>query len=142
MISNKTDFAVGVCGFLDFGSSVDGVILENYSDRDTLVNVGRFIMAVHVALAYPVIFHPAQSGLIRWAWTLSSEQSDSTSPFMEPLVSTLSESPGGEEQEERGEWSLHTKVPPLYVRVGTALVVGGLTAAAAICVPEVEIVFG
>lgn len=40
------------------------MILNNYSNNDLLSNCTRLVMATHIALAYPVIFYPAQIGVV------------------------------------------------------------------------------
>jgi solute carrier family 38 (sodium-coupled neutral amino acid transporter), member 11 len=126
--------SVGVFGFMDFGKETDGVILDNYGASDAAANVGRVLMAIHVALAYPVIFHPAQFGLIRW-WMSRQDGAILTARLLEDddesgadMASTEGEGGGGE--------------APCYVRVCTAVIVGTVTAVTAICIPQVEIVFG
>ncbi|CAM9524509.1 unnamed protein product, partial [Ectocarpus fasciculatus] len=54
---------VGVFGFIEFGDDTEGVILDDYDSDDILANLGRLSMAIHVALAYPVILFPAQQSL-------------------------------------------------------------------------------
>eukprot|EP01136_Pigoraptor_vietnamica_P028834 Opistho-1_new@86744 len=48
----------GFAGYAQFGSATKGNILENYAVDDTLVNVARLIMALHISLAYPVALYP------------------------------------------------------------------------------------
>lgn len=56
---------VGVFGFVQFGDDTDGVILDDYNSNDSFANFGRLSMALHVALAYPVILYPAQQCLLQ-----------------------------------------------------------------------------
>lgn len=53
-----------MCGYLRFGDNTEGMILNNYSNNDLLSNCTRLVMATHIALAYPVIFYPAQIGVV------------------------------------------------------------------------------
>ena len=143
--------SVGLFGFLDFGQDTDGIILNNYSKNDFVANVGRVLMALHVALAYPVIFNPAQSGLVYW-WTQKGSRREDLyvgDDDESPSSRLLEGSAGGEVTGEEGGAADGGAVDlplllaaPLHVRVCTAVMVGVVTAAAAICVPQVQMVFG
>lgn len=54
----------GAFGFVQFGDDTEGVILDDYDSDDIFANMGRLSMAIHVALAYPVILFPAQQSLL------------------------------------------------------------------------------
>lgn len=50
-------------GFLTFGASSNGLILNNYSVSDTLMSISRIAVAVSVTCSYPLIFLGARDGL-------------------------------------------------------------------------------
>jgi len=58
LTSNSTTtvlyFLVSLFGLLNFGSDTKGNILLNYPSSDILLTVARLLMAIHVALAYPL----------------------------------------------------------------------------------------
>jgi amino acid permease len=53
----------GVAGFLLYGSDTDGDILLNFSTDDLLANIAKGIMALHIALAFPVCLAPSRAAL-------------------------------------------------------------------------------
>jgi sodium-coupled neutral amino acid transporter 7/8 len=53
----------GLAGFVCFGAGVDGDILLNYSAKDPMANVAKALMAVHVALAFPIAQFPARAAM-------------------------------------------------------------------------------
>ena len=53
-----------VFGFNTFGGNSAGVVLNNYSVRDGLMNIGRLLMGVSVIGSYPFIFAGMKNGLL------------------------------------------------------------------------------
>lgn len=50
-------------GFLTFGSNCSGLILNNYSTKDSLMNVSRIAVAVSLVFSYPLAFVGARDGV-------------------------------------------------------------------------------
>lgn len=50
-------------GFLTFGSSASGLILNNYSNRDTLMSVSRIAVAISLVFSYPLAFVGLRDGV-------------------------------------------------------------------------------
>ena len=48
-------------GGIQFGDKVDPNILSDYPPNDILVTVARIIMAIHVALAFPLLLWPTRN---------------------------------------------------------------------------------
>lgn len=51
-------------GFLTFGSASNGLILNSYSNKDLLMTIARFAVAVSVTFSYPLCFIGARDGLL------------------------------------------------------------------------------
>lgn len=63
-ISVALYIAVSAMGFLTFGSTVNGSILNNYSTSDLLISVSRFAVALSVVFSYPLIFNGFREGVL------------------------------------------------------------------------------
>jgi len=51
-------------GFSTFGSNSSGLILNNYSTRDGLMNLSRIAVAISLVFSYPLAFVGARDGLL------------------------------------------------------------------------------
>lgn len=51
-------------GFLTFGGSSSGIILNNYASGDTLMGISRFAVAVSLLGSYPLVFTGARDGIL------------------------------------------------------------------------------
>ena len=51
-------------GFLTFGSAASGLILNNYSTRDTWMSLSRIAVAVSLVFSYPLAFVGARDGVL------------------------------------------------------------------------------
>lgn len=51
-------------GFLTFGASSNGLILNNYSTQDVLMSFSRFAVGLSVTGSYPLLFDGARDGLL------------------------------------------------------------------------------
>lgn len=51
-------------GFLTFGSASNGLILNSYSNKDLLMSIARFAVAISVTFSYPLCFIGARDGLL------------------------------------------------------------------------------
>ena len=51
-------------GFLTFGSAASGLILNNYSTKDTLMGLSRVAVAVSLVFSYPLAFVGARDGIL------------------------------------------------------------------------------
>mmetsp|Transcript_92813 Transcript_92813/g.189058 ORF Transcript_92813/g.189058 Transcript_92813/m.189058 type:complete len:490 (+) Transcript_92813:165-1634(+) len=68
----STSFAISISifalvasiGFLTFGSNASGLILNNYSTRDGLMNLSRIAVAVSLVFSYPLAFVGARDGVL------------------------------------------------------------------------------
>mmetsp|Transcript_2581 Transcript_2581/g.6195 ORF Transcript_2581/g.6195 Transcript_2581/m.6195 type:complete len:486 (-) Transcript_2581:201-1658(-) len=68
----STSFAVSISlfalvaaiGFLTFGANSSGLILNNYSTRDGLMNLSRIAVAVSLVFSYPLAFVGARDGVL------------------------------------------------------------------------------
>jgi amino acid permease len=54
-------FLVGCGGYLAFPGNVKGNILNNFSDSDTLVSVGRIALSITIFCALPLLVHPCRT---------------------------------------------------------------------------------
>lgn len=55
---------VASLGFLTFGTASDGLILNNYSNRDTLMSFSRIAVALSIVFSYPLVFVGTREGLL------------------------------------------------------------------------------
>ncbi|CAB9515493.1 Putative sodium-coupled neutral amino acid transporter 11 [Seminavis robusta] len=51
-------------GFLTFGAASNGLILNSYSNKDLLMSIARFAVAISVTFSYPLCFIGARDGLL------------------------------------------------------------------------------
>ena len=51
-------------GFLTFGSASSGLILNNYSNADSLMGLSRIAVAVSLVFSYPLAFVGARDGVL------------------------------------------------------------------------------
>ena len=56
--------AIAAVGFLTFGSASNGLILNNYSSRDSLMSLSRIAVALSLVFSYPLAFVGARDGFI------------------------------------------------------------------------------
>jgi len=56
--------AMASLGFLTFGASSSGLILNNYSPRDSLMGLSKIAVAVSLVFSYPLAFVGARDGLL------------------------------------------------------------------------------
>lgn len=146
-------WTVGAFGFIEFGEDTDGIILTNYSSGDVLVHVSRLSMAIHIALAYPVVLFPAQQCLItsfflplyhqwcgprgmqanqQYAYEGSSHcLASASSTDIEPLL------PYGVDSQ-----NLSHAAAPLPLRLLSSFATTFCITVVAIVVPQAELVFG
>jgi amino acid permease len=55
---------IATLGFLTFGGNCSGLILNNYSTRDTLMGISRIAVAVSLVFSYPLAFVGARDGIL------------------------------------------------------------------------------
>jgi len=55
---------VASLGFLTFGTASDGLILNNYSNKDTLMSLSRVAVALSIVFSYPLVFVGTREGLL------------------------------------------------------------------------------
>ena len=55
--------AVTSMGFLTFGASTAGMILNNYATKDALISLSRFAVAVSLVFSYPLLFVGTREGI-------------------------------------------------------------------------------
>jgi hypothetical protein len=53
----------GIGGYVAFRSSTAGDVLLNLHDRDASAAIAKILLAIHVALAYPVLLFPARAAI-------------------------------------------------------------------------------
>lgn len=51
-------------GFLTFGSSSNGLILNNYSNADPIMSMSRVAVALSIVFSYPLVFVGTRDGLL------------------------------------------------------------------------------
>ena len=129
---------VGIFGYIQFGTDTDGVILDNYANDDKLVNVARILMALHVALAYPVLFYPAQCSLVELLLWLRLRYFHNSHIFADVEVESEEPLLTGNADDDGQVWPFRVE----NIRGLCTLAVATITASLAIAVPQVEIVFG
>jgi len=56
--------AVASIGFLTFGSSSNGLILNNYSNADPIMSMSRVAVALSIVFSYPLVFVGTRDGLL------------------------------------------------------------------------------
>jgi amino acid permease len=55
---------MGALGFLTFGSSSAGLILNSYSNKDGLMSISRFAVALSIVFSYPLAFQGCRDGVL------------------------------------------------------------------------------
>ncbi len=55
---------IAAVGFMTFGSASSGLILNNYSNKDTLMGLSRIAVAVSLVFSYPLAFVGLRDGVI------------------------------------------------------------------------------
>jgi amino acid permease len=78
MISGLAFLVVASAGFLTFGLSSSGFILNNYSPLDPLITSSRVALALSIALTYPLPFFGLRDGVLD---VLQVPQEDRTDIF-------------------------------------------------------------
>ena len=68
---------VGSLGFLTFGSASSGLILNNYSTKDVLMNLSRVAVAVSIVFSFPLAFVGARDGWLDLLKVPAEKRSDS-----------------------------------------------------------------
>jgi len=63
-ISIATFILMTAFGFLTFGSSSSGLILNNYSNKDTLIGFSRVAVAISLVFSYPLAFAGFRDGVL------------------------------------------------------------------------------
>jgi len=63
-ISILTFILMTAFGFLTFGSSSSGLILNNYSNKDTLIGLSRVAVAISLVFSYPLAFAGFRDGVL------------------------------------------------------------------------------
>lgn len=63
-ISILTFIAMSAFGFLTFGSASSGLILNNYSNKDTLMGLSRIAVAISLVFSYPFAFAGCRDGVL------------------------------------------------------------------------------
>jgi amino acid permease len=56
--------SVASLGFLTFGSSCSGLVLNNYSTKDTLMSLSRVAVAISLLTSYPLAFTGVRDGFL------------------------------------------------------------------------------
>jgi len=56
--------AIASMGFLTFGGNTAGLILNNYSTRDSLMSLSRIAVAISLVFSYPLAFQGARDGVL------------------------------------------------------------------------------
>ena len=51
-------------GFLTFGSNASGLILNNYSNKDSLMGFSRIAVAISLVFSYPLAFAGCRDGVL------------------------------------------------------------------------------
>jgi amino acid permease len=74
--------AVGVLGYLYREEGTCGDILDNFTNDDTLINVGRLALALTLGLSYPLLVLPCRDSFYRLVMMLKHDLSTPTMPDM------------------------------------------------------------
>ena len=69
--------AVTSMGFLTFGASTAGMILNNYATNDGLISLSRFAVAVSLVFSYPLLFVGTREGFFDLAQVSEEKRTDS-----------------------------------------------------------------
>lgn len=68
---------IAAFGFLTFGSTSDGLILNNYSNKDSLMSFSRIAVAISIVFSYPLVFVGTRDGLFDLANVAIDKRSNS-----------------------------------------------------------------
>jgi len=66
--------AIATCGYLTFGASCDGFILNNYSPYDTLIGMSRIAVGLSVVFTYPIVFFGVRGAVLDVVDTKTADQ--------------------------------------------------------------------
>jgi len=55
---------ITMAGFLTFGKSCSGLILNNYSNKDVLISASRIAVAISLVFSYPLVFVGMRGGFV------------------------------------------------------------------------------
>ena len=75
-ISIATFIIIAAFGFLTFGSSSSGVILNNYSNKDALMSLSRVAVAISLVFSYPLAFAGCRDGVLDLAKVPAEKRSN------------------------------------------------------------------
>lgn len=76
-ISIATFVVMAAFGFLTFGSASSGLILNNYSTKDTLMGLSRVAVAVSLVFSYPLAFAGCRDGILDLAKVPAEKRTNS-----------------------------------------------------------------
>lgn len=68
---------IGSLGFLTFGNASSGLILNNYSTKDVLMNLSRIAVAISIVFSFPLAFVGARDGWLDLLKVPVDKRSDS-----------------------------------------------------------------
>ena len=145
----------GVLGFLTFGPGVDsdhagGNIVNNYSDSDTLVNIGRLGLFFHFTSVYPILAVCARRGLHRMILTFltSAASTEDTDALLKAeggrnsLVDCASISRVDNDVGDPNETSRLAIVAEAFVIVATSVVLAGVVSGIGLIIDIIGLLFG
>lgn len=75
-ISIAIFIGVAALGFLTFGSGSSGLILNNYSNKDTWMSWSRIAVAISIVFSYPLVFVGTRDGIFDLANVSVEKRSD------------------------------------------------------------------
>ena len=84
LLSGVAFMAVATAGFLTFGASSQGFILNNYSPYDLLISSSRAALAFSIAMTYPLPFVGLRDGTLD---LMDASKTDRDNPFYVNAVS-------------------------------------------------------
>jgi len=67
---------IAALGFMTFGSASSGLILNNYSNKDTLMSLSRVAVAISLLFGYPLAFAGCRDGFLDLAKVPSEKRSN------------------------------------------------------------------
>jgi len=76
-ISIAIFIGIAALGFLTFGSASDGLILNNYSNKDSLMSWSRIAVAISIVFSYPLVFVGTRDGIFDLANVSVEKRSNS-----------------------------------------------------------------
>lgn len=80
---------IAAAGFLTFGGSCDGYVLNNYSPQDPLATLCRIAIAFSVLMTYPICFIGFRDGVIDMMADHFSSETRSSDSFLNTLTLLL-----------------------------------------------------